>query len=139
LKSNGEWIRKKEGDPMSTTAIEIPKETWAEYFKDIAKQYGGWAVSIELLDRQLGDQRAMDGLPFQGISYEYKGGSQAGDILIEAGDKNLPFETHLVHRPKVVRAVVTQPGAETDIEIESEEEGTTLVHLRMRPELPPPK
>jgi hypothetical protein len=51
----------------------------------------------------------------------------------------MPFETHLVRRPRAVRASVTQPGAETDIEIESDEGVTTVVRLRPRPELPPPQ
>lgn len=123
---------------MNTTAQEISKDNWLAYFNDIGRQYQGWAVTVEVLAGELGDQRVIDGLPLQGVSYDPTG-SQAGDILIEAGDAGTPFETHLIHRPRVVRATSTQPGAEFDLEIEDEEGITTLLLVRMRPELPPPQ
>ena len=120
------------------TAIthEIPKASWPEYFRQLAAQYQGWAVTIELLAGELGDQPVAQGLPLQGISYDPVG-SQAGDILVEVGDAGTPFETHLVHRPRVVRVAETRPGEEVDIEIESDEDVTTLVRIRRRPALPP--
>ena len=122
---------------MSTsTAQEIAPNQWVSFFNDLGKQYQGWAVTIEVLSPELGDQHRVDNLPFQGISYD-PAGSQAGDILIETGDAGTPYETHLVHRPRIVRVATTQPGAEVDVEIESEEGYTTLVRIRRRPELPP--
>jgi hypothetical protein len=122
---------------MSTTnTYEIPSEQWPELFGVLSRQFWGWGATIEVLDRELGDQRAADGLPLQGLSFE-KAGSQAGDILIEVGDAGTPFATHLIHRPRAVRVAVLQPGAEADIELESEEGVTTLLRLRRRPELPP--
>ena len=122
---------------MRTTAPtrEIPKEKWQAYFVSLAEQYAGWSTAVEVLHRELGDQHVYDGLPLQGISYD-PAGSQAGDILIEAGDAGTPFETHLVHRPTAVRIAVTQPGGEADVEIASDEGYTTLVRLRPRPQLP---
>ena len=59
-----------------------------------------------------------------------------GDILIEVGDAGTPFETHLIHKPRAVRVAVMQPGAEADIQFETDEGVTTLIRLRRRPELP---
>jgi hypothetical protein len=123
---------------MAITAIEVPRTGWPAYFRDLGKLFQGWAVTVEVLDRQLGDQPVIDGLPFQGISYETKGGSQAGDVLIEAGDAGTPYLTHLVHRPRAVRGAALQPGVETDVEIDAEDGVTHIVRLRVRPELPPP-
>jgi hypothetical protein len=122
---------------MRTTAPtqEIPKEEWQAYFATLAEQHSGWATTVEILHREVGDQRVMDGLPFQGMSYD-RAGSQAGDILIEAGDAGTPFETHLVHRPVAVWIALTQPGAEADVEISSDEGYTTLVRLQPRRALP---
>lgn len=119
------------------TAIEIENTKWAAYFIALSEEYQGWGVTIELLTGELGYQHAADGLPLQGLSYETKG-SQAGDILVEAGHLG-SFETHLIHRPRVVRIAAMQPGAETDIEVEDEAGITTLIRLRPRPELPPPQ
>ena len=123
---------------MATTAIEVPKTGWPDYFRDMSKLFQGWAVTVEVLDPQLGDQNVIDGLPFQGISYETKGGSQAGDVLVEAGDAGTPYLTHLVHQPRAVRGAALQPGLETDVEIDAQDGVTHLVRLRVRPELPPP-
>ena len=121
----------------TTTAQEIARDKWIPYFNDFSKLYRGWAVTIEVLNGELGDHPRVDDLPFQGISYD-PAGSQAGDILVETGDVGTPYETHLIHRPRVVRVAITQPGNEVDIDIESEEGYTTLVSIRRRPELPPP-
>jgi hypothetical protein len=119
----------------TTPTSEIPNEKWQAYFATLGGPYAGWATTVEVLHRELGDQRVIDDLPFQGISYE-PAGSQAGDVLIEAGDAGTPFATHLVHRPTAVWVAVTQPGAEADLEIASAEGYTTLVRLRPRPSLP---
>jgi len=124
---------------MSTfVANKIEKDQWVSFFNDLGKQYQGWAVTIEVLNREFGDQRRVEQLPLQGVSYE-PAGSQAGDILIETGDAGMPYETHLIRRPRVVQYAMTQPGAEVDLDIESEEGYTTLVRIRRRPQLPPPR
>jgi hypothetical protein len=115
---------------------QIPKDEWQFYFEALAKQYQGWSVTVEVLAGRLGDQRAVDGLPLQGISFEV-GGSQKGDILVEAGDQGTAFETHLIHRPLLVRASDTQIGVEADLEVETEEGVTHLILIRRRLELPP--
>jgi hypothetical protein len=117
---------------------EIPKAKWPAYFITLSEEYQGWATTIEVIGRDLGDQRRMDGLPLQGISYDPVG-SQAGDVMVEAGDAGTPFETHLVRKPSAVRVAITQPGGEVDLELDSEEGYTTLVRLRPRPGLPPPR
>jgi hypothetical protein len=120
-----------------TNTYDVPSDKWRSMIEVLARQYEGWAATIEVLERELGDQRAADGLPLQGLSFE-PAGSQAGDILIEVGDAGTPFEVHLVHKPRAVRVAVLRPGAEADIEFESDEGVTTLLRLRRRPGLPEP-
>lgn len=121
---------------MSATALEIPKDRWLTFCNDLSKQCYGWGVTIEALLGTLGDQPAANGPPLQGISFEAKGGSAAGDLLIEVGDLGTPYEVHHVNRPRVLRMADLVPGAEIDVEIESEDGTGTVVHLRRRPELP---
>jgi hypothetical protein len=120
---------------MSILAIEIEKEKWPNYFKELSKTYQGWAVTIEALDLELGDQPIADGLPLAGISFESQG-SAAGDLLIEVGDAGTPYEVHRINRPRAVSVADTQPGAETDLQVDSSDGTTTLIHLRRRPALP---
>jgi hypothetical protein len=114
---------------------EIPKSQWLQFFDDIGQAYEGWAVTVEAMARDLGDQPVISGLPLQGISFEIQG-SQVGDILVEAGDVGSEFDVHRVAQPKRVLVSATQLGAEADIEIESEDGTKTLVRLRPQPELP---
>jgi hypothetical protein len=115
---------------------QIPRQEWNAYFGDLASQYRDWATTVEVLDETLGDQRVIDGLPLQGVTFE-TAGSQAGDILIEVGDAGTPFETHLVHRPKILRASDSMPGAEVNVELETEDGQTHLISVRRRRALPP--
>lgn len=121
---------------LNRVTEEIPKAHWPEFANDVSRTYQGWGVTVELLDRELGVQPIAKELPFQGMSFE-KEGSEAGDILVEAGDVEPAYETHHIDRPRALRMVASIPGVETDIEIESEDGTTTLVRLRVRPGLPP--
>jgi hypothetical protein len=100
----------------SAVAFEIPREQWQAYFDDLGRVYSGWSVTVELLLGELGDEKRIDDLPLKGLSYERRG-SQAGDLMIEAGEANLSYEVHLVHDPRAVRASLTIPGGEIDLEI----------------------
>jgi hypothetical protein len=124
---------------MNLATIEIPKETWQTYFNDLGRIYRGWGATIEVLAGELGEQPVAKEMPLQGMSYEYKGGSMACDVLVEVGDAGAPFTTHRIARPRAVRAALTRPGEETDVEIEGEDGTTTIVRIRRRPELPPPR
>ena len=119
----------------STETLEIAKEKWREYFDGLGRIYGGWAVTIEVLLGEPGDQRRIDNLPLRGLSYETKG-SQAGDILIETGDLGLPLQVQHIHHPTAVRASAIHPGTEIDLQIESDGE-TSLIRIRRRLPLPP--
>ena len=122
---------------MNATTLELRRDQWAPFFNMVDKEYQGWAVTVEALLGKLGDQPEANGVPFQGISFETKG-SRAGDILIEAGDIGTPYIVHDVPKPKIVRVSDTQPGAEMDIQVESEEGTVRIIRLRRRQELPPP-
>lgn len=123
---------------MNVTTQELSREQWQPYFNMLNKEYQGWAATIEVLEGELGDQPEADGVPFQGMSYETKG-SRAGDILVEVGDAGTPYIVHDISKPRIVRVSDTQPGAEVDIQIESEEGTVRVIRLRRRPELPPPR
>ncbi|HEY2586080.1 MAG TPA: DUF5335 family protein [Tepidisphaeraceae bacterium] len=122
---------------MNATLLEVPPERWQSYFTFLDKEFQGWGASVETLAGELGDQPVAHMVPFQGISFEYKGGSAAGDVLVEVGDIGTPYEVHRINRPRVVRATDMQPGIETDVQIESQDGTTTLIRLRRLPALPP--
>ena len=121
---------------MSVPTAEIPQDQWPNYFNDVSRLYQGWGVTIEVMSGDIGDQPVAQGPPLQGLSFE-KAGSEAGDILVEVGDAGTTYEVHHIDRPRRVRVANSDPGAEADIQLESEDGVVTLVRLRRRPELPP--
>jgi hypothetical protein len=121
---------------MSITTQEIPRSQWWQFFDDLGRLYDGWAIGIEVMNRDIGDQPASEGLILQAASFETEG-SDAGDILFDIGDDEAVDLVHRIHEPRRVLAADLQPGTETDVQIESAE-GTTIIHLRRRPEIPQP-
>jgi hypothetical protein len=121
---------------MDIATKEIPRGDWPAYFDGLSVQYRGWSVMIEVLGPDLGDQPVQHGPPLQGISYESRG-SEAGSILIEVGDTPDEYATHMIKHPGAVRVALVDPGAAVDMQFESEDGLTTLLHLRRPHELPP--
>jgi hypothetical protein len=125
---------------MSTqTTAPIPKKQWRKYFNDIGRQFEDWSVTVQVLSKTLGDDYIIEGLPFQGISYEPPQSSQPDDILVEAGDQGSPYQTHLIHHPRTVMATMSEPGEEMDIEIETRDKVKHLISLRRGLALPAPQ
>jgi hypothetical protein len=121
---------------MSTATSEIPHDLWQACLHSLVERYVGWRLTVDVLSMEIGSHRAVDGLALVGLSLETKG-SDAGDILIEAGDMAAALMIHHVDHPRCVRVAATLPGLEIDIQIESEDGTTTILVLRRRPELPP--
>lgn len=126
----------RSGVEMDKPTIEIPQDRWQTYFEGLSELYHGWRVTIEVLAGKLGDQRAADWLPLQGLSYESKG-SEAGDITVEVGDLPFAFMIHHVDQARSVRVTESQPGEEADLFLEAADGTVTLVRIRPNPELPP--
>lgn len=124
----------RKGKTMTTH--DIPQNQWPVFFTALSERYRGWNVSIEVMGPDIGDQPEAQNLPFQGITLESKGTEQ-GDLRIEAGDTPKEFMSHFVDHPQRVLLTESQPGKQTDLEIESEDGYKTLVHLRATPGLPP--
>jgi hypothetical protein len=114
---------------------EIPAGQWRAYFDHLSVQFQGWRITAEVLSNEVGDQPIVEDLTLQGISFESKG-SEAGAILIEAGDTPGEYMVHHVHAPCTVRFAATMPGREADILIDCEDGAATLIRLRPRAELP---
>ena len=110
---------------------EVPKDQWATFFGDMGKpdqlsDYG--PITIEALGEDVGDQVVARQRPFVGVTFETKG-SGAGRIEIMAGD-NQSNISHTIESPKAVRLEVSDDGRVQAMQIEGEDEPTTLVYFR---------
>ncbi|HEY3171318.1 MAG TPA: DUF5335 family protein [Thermoanaerobaculia bacterium] len=106
---------------------EIPPGEWKGFFDEFTRRHEGWLVTVELFG-DLGAQVEADERPLKGIVAETKAGSSPIEILTgDAPDETL---THVVAHPTRVRVEETPEGAEVALEIQSRDEGTTLVRFR---------
>ena len=117
----------------TTTTREIKREEWSDFFDAFSRRHEGWLVTIELLDKDLGDQIEVRDKALKGIVAERKREPKVIDIFVW----NKPDEdsAHIIDKPTKVWVEETDEGADAAIEIESEDHGTTLLTLRT-PALP---
>ncbi|HEX9302915.1 MAG TPA: DUF5335 family protein [Thermoanaerobaculia bacterium] len=106
---------------------EIPREEWPEFFEEFTRRHEGWLVTVENFG-DLGAQVEEHERPLKGIFAEGKKETPAVEILTGATlDETF---THAVAHPTRVRVEETPEGAESALEIQSRDEGTTLVRFR---------
>jgi hypothetical protein len=110
------------------TTKEIKREDWPEFFDGFSRRHEGWLVTIELLDKELGDQIEVENQALRGIVAERKRDPK----VIEIFTSNTPEErsTHIIDKPTRVWVEETAEGAEMAVEIESEDHATTLLQFR---------
>jgi hypothetical protein len=106
---------------------EIPRSEWLEFFDAFSRRHDGWLVTVEVFG-DLGAQVEAEERALKGIFAEDKGGSSQIEILTGSGpDETL---THVVSRPTRVQVEETPEGAEAALQIESRDQGKTLVRFR---------
>lgn len=106
---------------------EIPPGEWKEFFDEFTRRHEGWLVTVENFG-DLGAQVEANERPLKGIVAERRAGSS--EIEIMTGDSLDETLTHVVAHPTRVRIEETSEGAESALEIQSRDEGTTLVSFR---------
>jgi hypothetical protein len=74
----------------------IPEDQWIEYFDRFSRDHVGCALTIEVLDKELGPQHLAVDLPLSGISFDTSG-TRPSSIEISAGDR--PDGTSSFDRP----------------------------------------
>jgi Family of unknown function (DUF5335) len=115
---------------MPTT--EIPREEWVKFFDMLSKEHEGRVVIVELVGRKLGDQPESTRLPLVGMSADVKGPEKRIEVTV--GGRPDAHLTHIINAPRRVWFKPAIGTADEAIEIESEDEATTLVHF---PYVPP--
>lgn len=116
-----------------TSTKEIQKDEWPSYFDEFSRRYEGWLVTIELLDKELGDQIEVENKPLKGITAEREGDPRVIDIFVwKTPDEDA---SHIIDKPTKVWVEETGEGAVAALEIESEDHGKTLLTFRS-PTLP---
>ncbi len=122
---------------MDNQTQTIDRGDWAAFAEDFSKQHAGETATLEMVGTDVGDQYAVQNLPFVGMTLESKG-SDAGSLVLmlgTEGDKNME---RFIAGPKSLKVHVT-PEGETIVEIEAADEPTLLLHLMPLTALPAPQ
>ena len=117
---------------MSTQ--EIPRTQWHTFFDAFSRQHGGWLASLEVFANTLGAQPEAEELPLEGISLDAPDADSEA-IVITLGDTPDAHVTHTIHQPTHLWLQRTPEGADGSIEIQAEDDSSTLLRFRS-PTLP---
>lgn len=106
---------------------EIPTTQWAPFFDDLSKRHQGEHVSVELIGRKIGDQKAAEDQSLMGITVDRPSGAFKIDVMM--GSDIHANISHEIAHPIHVRLAQSDDGKDEVIEIESECGPSTLVRF----------
>lgn len=119
---------------------EVPATAWREFLPSFSRRNQGRTVRLETtVAPGEGEPLLAERQPFLGVELDSKG-SEAPAITVMLGglDAETPEFTHLINRPTRVWVDEEPPGLAAGIQIESTDEGRTLLIFETEAALPPP-
>ena len=116
------------------TTQEIPRPEWNNFFDSFSRQHEGWLATLEVLGTEIGAQEEAHELPLEGVSIG-SGINEPETIAISIGKTPEDHISHTIIKPARVWLERNNAGADSALEIESEDETKTL--LRFRSPVPP--
>lgn len=97
---------------------------WTPLFKFVTEQYHGRPTRLGIFDGG-NDYWLESGLPFSGIDVDTHAGHQTVELIL--GDF-----THVIHRVKNVKFILSHSGEEDGFDIEDLDGKTTVLRFEMR-------
>jgi hypothetical protein len=112
---------------------QIPRAEWFPFFEGFNRRHEDWLATVRVLSPTLGAQVEAQDLPFEGIVADPQGTS----LSLHLGKSSESHVEHPVERPIQVWLELTDDGAESALEIESENGLKTILQFRsaMLPEM----
>ena len=122
---------------MSPDRYEPQRQAWREFFDLVTKDHEGDAVTVEIVDREYGDQLEAEQMPFGYLEYDDK--DDAVNVGVGGTDGRYPVVLrHTVEHPKAILADPLDPRTARAFDIAGADGTSTIVTLHRRPALPPP-
>ena len=106
---------------------EIPSEQWIPFFNALSKRHQGDPVTVELMGKDIGDQRAAEDQALLGITVDPPTGSCKIEVMM--GDRTGTNIAHEIAHPIHVRLAQQDNGADAALEIEAEDGPATLLRF----------
>jgi uncharacterized protein DUF5335 len=122
---------------VSPERYEPQRRTWREFFDLVTKDHEGDAVTVEIVDREYGDQLEAEQMPFGYLEFDDK--DDAVNVGVGGTDGRYPVVLrHTIEHPKAILADPLDPPTARAFDIEGADGTSTIVTLHRRPALPPP-
>ena len=119
---------------MAKDSEEVPRDAWQKTLEGLTGQHEGDVATIEVDERDLGDQYAAEQIPFSYIEYDRH--DDAVSVGVGGLDGRYPVELrHVVEHPEKVFIHASEEGPVT-VEVRSPDGTVTLITLQARLELP---
>jgi hypothetical protein len=123
---------------VSPERYEPQRQTWREFFDLVTKDHEGDAVTVEIVDREYGDQLEAEQMPFGYLEFDDK--DDAVNVGVGGTDGRYPVVLrHAIEHPKAILADPLDPPTARAFDIEGADGTSTIVTLHRRPALPPPE
>jgi Family of unknown function (DUF5335) len=122
---------------VSPDPYEPQRQAWREFFDLVTKDHEGDAVTVEIVDREYGDQLEAEQMPFSYLEYDDK--DDAVNVGVGGTDGRYPVVLrHVIEHPKSILADPLDPRTARAFDIVGADDTSTIVTLYRRPALPPP-
>jgi hypothetical protein len=104
---------------------------WASLTDRLTAEYQGYDVTLEVVDPEAGDNRLVERLPFDGITYDHE--DDVVVIAVGGNSQRYPVALrHLVHHPQELVVDLIPQGAA--LKVTDSTGASTLVSLLRRSE-----
>lgn len=107
---------------------DVPRREWHSFTDAFTRRHQGAIARIEVVGGEIGAQVEVDGLPFEGITFDERGSAGAA-VSIMAGNRGHDHITHTITSPLSIRVEADDEGVEEVVQIESAAGETTLLQL----------
>ncbi len=104
---------------------ELQRTEWKAFFDGLSHDLADWETIVRVMSNNTGAQVLSDGLPFNGITFDEKGGKGTIEITIGSGAQN--HQTHNVVEPIKVAFEAKGPGPAGTLDIEEASGTKTLI------------
>ncbi len=110
---------------------EINRNQWEEFMNEFSRQHDGWVATVEVQNSGAQGHRIVaQNEPFLGMSAEVGvGGSGRDYVNITVGRDESGIITHRIISPQRIAFRETDSGAHEGVEVESRDEGKTIVRF----------
>jgi hypothetical protein len=105
---------------------QIPRAEWPLFFDGFNRRHEGWLATVRVLTPTLGAQVEVQDLPFEGIVAD----PEVSSLSLHLGKSAGSHVEHPVERPLQVWLELTDDGADSALEIESENGVKTILQFR---------